>query len=303
MGYYKSYLTPYTIPKTWITKTWQQHIDSRSAGGVDFHALVGTPIKAPYGGYLTNYAAKGPEATGGNTVRIIHANGYKTEFMHLSKFVTPGKYDQGDVIGYSGGDPNTPGYSSGASTAPHIHWHLISPAGGRVDPLVYVGSDFEPNNVMMESNSSFGPIVFGYFPIGTGSEWFTKWVAAEAPSAGYKIHVSADPNDAEVIARSVLPKVRELKIFHKVVRDLQRYLKFSQGKQSGKFITIYTNSFVQADQVIDAIDPDLYDLRDLGGLRPGPIPFSTPSENEEPELPVGRSGLVFTRWYDKESED
>ena len=93
---------------------------------------------------------------------------------------------------------------------------------------------------MPESNANFGPNEYGYFPIGSGSNWFTKWMHVRAPKNGWKFHVSADFPSAELVARCVLPKIRELRFFHKVVRDLQKYIEFCQTPQAGKFITIYT---------------------------------------------------------------
>lgn len=74
---------------------------------------------------------------------------------------------------------------------------------------------------MIESNASFGPIEFGYYPIGSGSDWFTKWMPGyPAPRQGYKIHISACAEDAEIVVRSVLPLLRSLRVAHKVVRNL-----------------------------------------------------------------------------------
>lgn len=69
---------------------------------------------------------------------------------------------------------------------------------------------------MIESNDSFGPIEFDYYPIGAGSDWFTKWMPGyPAPRQGYKIHISARAEDAEIVARSVLPHLRRLRVAHK----------------------------------------------------------------------------------------
>jgi hypothetical protein len=156
---------------------------------------------------------------------------------------------------------------------------------------------------MIESNSSFGPHEFNYFPIGSGSEWFTKWIVVDPPSSGFKFHVSPHPSDAEIVARSVLPKLRELRVFHKVVRNLQKYLEQWQGDQKGKFITIYTNGPAQGQLVLDAIDPELCDLREFGGLKGGYPPTTRESGHQETEIRIGSSGLIFTRWFDEGSGD
>jgi peptidoglycan hydrolase-like protein with peptidoglycan-binding domain len=60
-------------------------------------------------------------------------------------FVPEGNYKQGQIIGYSG--------STGQSTGPHIHWHLIDPSGRRVDPLDYVngGSGNNSNSLNIQN--------------------------------------------------------------------------------------------------------------------------------------------------------
>ena len=156
---------------------------------------------------------------------------------------------------------------------------------------------------MIESNASFGPHEFGYYPIWAGSNWFTKWMAVEPPSSGFKFHVSPQPKDAEIVARSVLPKLREVRVFHKVVRDLQKYIEQWQSDQKGKFITIYTNGPAQGQIVLEAIDPELCDLREFGGIQGGYPPTTRESDHEESEIRIGRSGLIFTRWFDEGSKD
>jgi hypothetical protein len=51
---------------------------------------------------------------------------------------------------------------------------------------------------------------------------------------GFKIHVSPMPQDAEIVARSVLPKLRALNICHKVVRNLEIYMEQMATPQRGK---------------------------------------------------------------------
>ena len=52
-----------------------------------------------------------------------------------------------------------------------------------------------------------------------------------APDQGYKIHVSARAEDAEIVACSVLPVLRRLRVAHKVVRNLDRYRQQLAGPQ------------------------------------------------------------------------
>src|SRR5687768_2824885 len=150
---------------------------------------------------------------------------------------------------------------------------------------------------MIESNSCFGPPDFNYYPVGSGSDWFAKWIVVDPPPSGFKLHVAPQPADAEIVARSVLPKLHELRVFHKVVRDLPRQQPQWQGQQKGKFITIYTSGAAQGDQVLNAIDPELLELRQVGGINRGYPQTTRESGHKEHELPVGRSGLIFTRWF------
>lgn len=112
-----------------ISDGWNEHIARGSRGGVDYAVGYNTPIPAPCDGYLENYPDNGNGF--GNYIRFHHGDGFYDEYLHLNSFVGNGSYKQGDIIGYSG--------STGNSTGPHIHWHLIDPSGRRVNPLDYVG--------------------------------------------------------------------------------------------------------------------------------------------------------------------
>lgn len=122
---------------TRISDGWAEHLARGSAGGIDYAVGVGTPIKAPTDGRIANTPNNG---SGGHTVTLYHANGYRTQFMHLSRFVGEGNVSQGSVIGYTGGAAGSDG--AGSSTGPHCHTHLITSGGTRVNPLNYVGQDF-----------------------------------------------------------------------------------------------------------------------------------------------------------------
>lgn len=157
---------------------------------------------------------------------------------------------------------------------------------------------------VIESNTSFGPIEFDYYPVGSGSDWFAKWLPGyPAPRQGYKIHISAHPEDAEIVARSVLPVLRRLRVAHKVVRNLDRYRQQIATPQRGKFITVYTRNASHAQQVLNAINPELQQLRDFGGIRPGPSPTTRESGHQETEILVGGNGFVWARWYEEGDQD
>lgn len=120
-----------------VTQTWAQHRANGSLGGIDFAMGVGTALPAAGAGTITNIPNNG---TGGHTVTITHADGWKTQYMHLSSFSRSNgeSVGKGATVGLSGGAAGAPG--SGSSTGPHVHWHMISPGGVRTDPTTQVGS-------------------------------------------------------------------------------------------------------------------------------------------------------------------
>lgn len=93
--------------------------------GVDFRLRIGTPIYAPADGVVT-YASY--MRGGGYTVILSHKGGYKTVYMHLSKFdVKKGQNVYiGQMIAKSG--------NTGNSTGPHLHYE-VHVNGRAVDPL------------------------------------------------------------------------------------------------------------------------------------------------------------------------
>ena len=68
--------------------------------GVDYGAPVGTPVRATAGGTVVSAGVRGG---GGRTVRLRHANGYLTAYLHLSGYAT----------GIRAGAPVAQGRSSG----------------------------------------------------------------------------------------------------------------------------------------------------------------------------------------------
>jgi murein DD-endopeptidase MepM/ murein hydrolase activator NlpD len=96
--------------------------------GVDFGAPTGAPVVAIAEGVVS---LAGQTSGGGNTVRIRHASGYESEYMHLSAFgagIHPGVHiSQGALIGKVG--------MTGLATGPHLHFGLKKD-GEHVNPLV-----------------------------------------------------------------------------------------------------------------------------------------------------------------------
>jgi hypothetical protein len=120
-----------------MSEDWAGHLARGSRGGLDYALPMGTPILAPCDGRLEDRYNNGNGF--GNYIRFHHGDGFIDEYLHLKDggFVAEGYYSQGQVIGYSG--------STGNSTGPHVHWHLIDPNGVRVNPLDYLSNASIPN--------------------------------------------------------------------------------------------------------------------------------------------------------------
>ena len=67
-----------------ITDTWEGHLRRGSLGGIDFGMGVGTALPACGAGTIQNIPYNG---TGGHTVTIQHADGYRSQYLHLSQFL------------------------------------------------------------------------------------------------------------------------------------------------------------------------------------------------------------------------
>lgn len=102
--------------------------------GMDFTAPVGTDIFVTGNGIVKE---AGRNAGYGNTIVVDHGYGYETLYGHLSRInVKVGQsINRGDVIGFVG--------SSGASTAPHLHYEVMK-NGQKVNPQNYYFQDLNP---------------------------------------------------------------------------------------------------------------------------------------------------------------
>ena len=104
------------------------HGTTRAHLGVDYGAPVGTRVNAVASGVVE---LAGWAGEGGRVVRIRHAGGYQTVYLHLSAIgpgIRPGlRVEQGDAIGRVG--------SSGTVTGPHLDYRIIK-NGTYVNPLV-----------------------------------------------------------------------------------------------------------------------------------------------------------------------
>ncbi|HEX2224108.1 MAG TPA: peptidoglycan DD-metalloendopeptidase family protein [Thermoanaerobaculia bacterium] len=95
--------------------------------GVDYGAPVGTPVQVTANGTVT---FTGWDRGGGNVVKVKHADGYMTAYLHLSKFargIRPGvKVRQGDIIAYTG--------ATGLASGPHLDYR-VQHHNKWIDPL------------------------------------------------------------------------------------------------------------------------------------------------------------------------
>ena len=104
-----------------ILKTRRPHL------GIDYAAPAGTPVVALGSGKVELAGTRGGF---GRTVRLVHANGYLTQYAHLSRYAkgirAGSRVKQGEIIGYVG--------STGLSTGPHLDFR-VSHNGVWIDPL------------------------------------------------------------------------------------------------------------------------------------------------------------------------
>ena len=100
---------------------------SRAHRGVDYGAPTGAPVIAAAAGTVVSATYDG---TNGRMVRVRHASGYETFYLHLSAFgggIRAGvRVDQGQTLGLVG--------ATGLATGPHLHYGLTR-NGVFVNPL------------------------------------------------------------------------------------------------------------------------------------------------------------------------
>ncbi|MGE3577097.1 MAG: M23 family metallopeptidase, partial [Vicinamibacterales bacterium] len=99
----------------------------RAHRGVDYGAPIGAPVVAVASGRVVSVST---DAANGRMVRLQHASGYETSYLHLSAFAPGlrrgGRVQQGELIGRVG--------ASGLATGPHLHYGLRK-NGVYVDPV------------------------------------------------------------------------------------------------------------------------------------------------------------------------
>jgi murein DD-endopeptidase MepM/ murein hydrolase activator NlpD len=98
---------------------------TRAHLGVDYRAPVGAPVIAVAGGVVVRAGTNG---AAGRMVHLRHANGFETEYLHLSSIAVRAgaRVDQGDTIGRVG--------ATGLVTGPHLDYR-VKKNGVFIDPL------------------------------------------------------------------------------------------------------------------------------------------------------------------------
>lgn len=100
---------------------------ARAHNGVDYGAPTGAPVVSVSSGVVT---LAGWTGGGGRTVRVKHASGYESEYLHLSAIadgIRPGaRVGQGEGLGNVG--------MTGTATGPHLHYGLRR-NGAYVNPV------------------------------------------------------------------------------------------------------------------------------------------------------------------------
>lgn len=93
-----------------ILKRYMPHL------GIDYGAPIGTPVQAIATGRVEFAGRKGGD---GKMVRLAHANGYESMYLHLSRIlVHPGQHvEQGQRIGLVG--------MTGLATGPHLDFRIL----------------------------------------------------------------------------------------------------------------------------------------------------------------------------------
>ncbi|MEA2601791.1 MAG: hypothetical protein QOF89_2783 [Acidobacteriota bacterium] len=104
--------------------------------GVDYGAPVGTPVQVTANGVVT---MAGWDRGGGNVVKVQHAGGYVTAYLHLSRFAagirSGARVRQGDTIAFTG--------ATGLASGPHLDYR-VKYRDDWIDPLTLKGVRDEP---------------------------------------------------------------------------------------------------------------------------------------------------------------
>lgn len=96
--------------------------------GVDFAAVIGTPIYTTGAGIVSYSGSRGGY---GNVIEVTHMDGKVTRYAHCNKLLAKvGQVvEQGDIIAEVG--------NTGNSTGPHLHYEVIE-NGKQINPAPYL---------------------------------------------------------------------------------------------------------------------------------------------------------------------
>ena len=129
------------LDKVYTITAREYYSNKKYHGAIDYGCPKGTPVYAAESGTVTIYDGGYGDGYYGsndgygwrNYIDIVHGNGYKTRYAHMStgRFVvkTGTKVERGQLIGYSG--------NSGNSSGPHLHFGLYL-NGNKVYPEPYI---------------------------------------------------------------------------------------------------------------------------------------------------------------------
>ena len=129
----KLYVIPVSYKRISSYFGWREHPKKHKKilhKGCDLQAPYGTPVYAARSGTVTS--AKW-ERGYGNTVEILHADGYSTRYAHLSSI----NVKKGDAVKQGASKIGEVG-RSGMATGNHLHFELVTPKGKCIDPLAQV---------------------------------------------------------------------------------------------------------------------------------------------------------------------
>lgn len=114
----------YPVDEKRITSPFGQR-GNEFHNGIDFGVPSGSQVKAAAPGIvLSTYN----EGKGGNQMILLHENGYKTGYAHLSAY----KVREGDYV--KRGAPIALSGATGTVTGPHLHFTVTNRAGEKIDP-------------------------------------------------------------------------------------------------------------------------------------------------------------------------